>query len=125
MAKKNYVVIRTGTYGKTGNIVELDLGKDGLSDRQSIMLKPYEKPVAKADESKELSEAKATIGELEAQIADIKKQEESTFKQLNDDNFALTGNNNGLTNLVAVLEGKVKDLTDANTLLIKPTKNDK
>ena len=75
MAKKNYVVIRTGTYGKTGAVVELDLGKDGLSDRQKIMLKPYEKPVAKADESKELTDAKATIKELEAQVAELTKND--------------------------------------------------
>tara|TARA_R100000951_G_scaffold116795_1_gene131046 strand:+ start:11423 stop:11653 length:231 start_codon:yes stop_codon:yes gene_type:complete len=75
MAKKNYFVIRTGTYGKTGEVVELDLGKDGLSDRQKIMLKPYEKPVAKADESKELTEAKATIKKLEAEIAELTKND--------------------------------------------------
>lgn len=66
MAKKNYVVTRTGSYGKVGEIVELDIEK--LTDRQSIMLKVYEKPVAKADESKELEEAKALIAELQAKL---------------------------------------------------------
>lgn len=71
MAKKNYVVIRTGTYGKLNQVVELDLGKEGLSNRQKIMLKPYEKPVVKADESKDLSEAKATIKALTEKVAEL------------------------------------------------------
>ena len=59
MAKKNYVVLCSGTYGKKGKVIELDLGKDGLTERQSTMLKLYKKPVVMADESKELTEAKA------------------------------------------------------------------
>lgn len=85
MAKKNYVVIRTGTYGKLHEVVELDLGKDGLSDRQKIMLKPYEKPVAKADESKELTAAKAKIADLESAVKELTEANSALVKAKSND----------------------------------------
>ena len=86
MAKKNYVILLTGSYGKRGELVELDLGKDGLSDRQALMLKEYEKPVAKADESKQLKELTESNEEL------VKKVEalELANKELTEANSALT-----------------------------------
>lgn len=85
MAKKNYVVIRTGTYGKTGDVVELDLGKEGLSGRQKIMLKLYTKPVAKADESEELTEAKAKIADLESAVKELTEANVALVKATNND----------------------------------------
>mgnify|MGYP003151107393 CR=1 FL=1 len=66
MASKNYVVTRTGTYGKTGDVVELNI--EQLSERQSVMLKPYVKPEGLVDEGKELKDAKALIAELQAKL---------------------------------------------------------
>ena len=79
MAKKNYVILLTGSYGKRSELVELDLGKDGLSDRQALMLKEYEKPVAKADESKQLKDLTAQVKALEL-----------ANKELTEANSALT-----------------------------------
>ena len=42
MATKMYTVLRAGTYGQTGETVELEI--EELTSRQSLMLKPYEKP---------------------------------------------------------------------------------
>lgn len=75
MAKKNYVVKLAGSYGKRGEVVELDLGKDGLTDRQKLMLEEYKKPVIKSDES-ELKTLKAKVKELEAELAELKKPKE-------------------------------------------------
>ena len=71
MAKKNYVVLCSGTYGKKGKVIELDLGKEGLTKRQSVLLKLYAKPVVMADESKQLTEAKANIVALEAEVKEL------------------------------------------------------
>ena len=71
MAKKNYVVLCSGTYGKKGKVIELDLGEDGLTERQSVLLKLYKKPVVMADESKQLTEAKAKIVALEAEVKEL------------------------------------------------------
>ncbi len=79
MAKKNYVILLTGSYGKRGDLVELDLGKDGLSDRQALMLKEYEKPVVKVDESKQLKALTAKVAALEL-----------ANKELTEANSALT-----------------------------------
>ena len=73
MAKKNYVVIRSGTYGVRGAIVELDLGKDGLSDRQKVMLKDYAKPVAKAD-SKEVDKLKSDLAAAKGELSGVKDE---------------------------------------------------
>ncbi len=85
MAKKNYVVTRTGSYGAVGKVVKLDLGKDGLSDRQKVMLKPYENPVAEVDESKELTEANSAVKELTEKITAL----ENANKELTEANSAL------------------------------------
>ena len=71
MAKKNYTVIRTGSYGNAGEVVELDIKE--LSERQSTMLKAYEKPVVKASESKELAELRARVKELTADNKELKE----------------------------------------------------
>lgn len=71
MAKKNYVVKRAGTYGKQGAVVELDLGKDGLSDRQKIMLEEYKKPVVMVDNSKELKKVTAELADIKAQLEKV------------------------------------------------------
>ena len=81
MAKKNYVVIRSGTYGVRGAIVELDLGKDGLSDRQKVMLKEYAKPVAKAD-SKEIDKLKVELAEVKAELDGVKSELSGTQARL-------------------------------------------
>jgi hypothetical protein len=75
MAKKNYTVIRTGSYGKVGAVVELDVKE--LSARQAIMLKPYEKPVVKANDSKELAAAKAEVVKLQAEVKALKDDVEA------------------------------------------------
>ena len=79
MAKKNYIVLLTGSYGKRGDIIELDLGKDGLSERQATMLAEYEKPVVKSDES-------AQVKELTKKVAAL----ELANKELTEANSALT-----------------------------------
>lgn len=71
MAKKNYVVKRSGTYGKRGDVIELDLGKDGLTDRQKIMLDEYKKPVVKVDNSKELEKVTAELDETKAALEKV------------------------------------------------------
>lgn len=71
MAKKNYVVKRSGTYGKRGAVVELDLGDDGLSDRQKIMLEEYKKPVVKVDNSKELEKVTAELTKTKAKLEQV------------------------------------------------------
>ena len=72
MAKKMYTVLRAGTYGQTGETVELEI--EELTSRQSLMLKPYEKPVVtvKSDGS-ELKAALAEIEVLKAKIAELEK----------------------------------------------------
>ena len=79
MAKKNYVVLLTGSYGAKGDVVELDLGEDGLSDRQALMLTEYKKPVVKADDSKQVKELTAKVEALEL-----------ANKELTEANSALT-----------------------------------
>ena len=66
MAKKNYEIKLTGTYGKQGDVVEIE---GELTDRQKIMLKPYSKAVVsvKAD-TKELDKANAEIAALKKQL---------------------------------------------------------
>ena len=86
MAKKNYRVIRAGSYGAPGDVIELDLGKDGLSDRQKIMLKPYSDPVVKADESKERAVANVAIEELTEKLTAL----EVANKELAEANVAAT-----------------------------------
>jgi hypothetical protein len=72
MAKKMYTVLRAGTYGQTGETVELEIDK--LTPRQELMLKPYEKPVVtvKSDGS-ELKAALEEIEVLKAKITELQK----------------------------------------------------
>ena len=72
MSKKTFTVLRAGTYGKAGDTVELEI--DTLTERQKIMLKPYEKPVVtiKSD-GVELEKALKEIEALKAKIAELEK----------------------------------------------------
>tara|TARA_R110000851_G_scaffold275483_1_gene428096 strand:- start:30 stop:263 length:234 start_codon:yes stop_codon:yes gene_type:complete len=76
MTKKMYTVLRAGTYGKAGEVVELDI-KD-LTERQKIMLKPYEKPVVtiKSDGA-ELESALEEIEQLKLVIVDLEKDKKA------------------------------------------------
>lgn len=72
MSKKTFTVLRAGTYGKAGDTVELEIDK--LTERQQIMLKPYEKPVitVKSD-GVELKAALKEIEALKVKIAELEK----------------------------------------------------
>lgn len=72
MSKKTFTVLRAGTYGKAGDTVELEIDK--LTERQQIMLKPYEKPVitVKSD-GVELEAALKEIEVLKAKIVELEK----------------------------------------------------
>jgi len=70
MAKKNYVVKRAGTYGIVGRVFEKDFGKDGLTDRQKLLIKEYKKPVVKVDNTEELKSLKS---DLEVALSENKK----------------------------------------------------
>ena len=124
MAKKNYIVTRAGSYGDRGAVVELDTGKDGLSDRQKIMLKPYSKPVVKVDDSKELTKANDALeaankvnddvaGELK--IANDKIDALEAANKVNDakESSAIQE----LADKVTALEKANKELTEANSAL--------
>lgn len=72
MSKKTFTVLRAGTYGKTGDTIELDVAE--LSERQKLMLKPYEKPVVKVQsDGAELKAALEEIKALKAKIAELEK----------------------------------------------------
>lgn len=71
MAKINYLVKRAGTYGKRGAVIELDLGKDGLTDRQKILLEEYKKPVVKVSDSGELEKVSAELAEAKAKLEQV------------------------------------------------------
>lgn len=67
-----YTVIRSGTYGKIGDTIELDIKE--LTERQKLLLTPYEKPVVKVQsDGKELEAALKEIETLKAEIVKLKK----------------------------------------------------
>ncbi len=68
-SKKDYEVLRTGSYGKKGDVIKLE---GDLTERQKIMLKPYEKPVS-TDEQGE-KKLKAEIEKLKAENAKLKAE---------------------------------------------------
>jgi len=74
MGKKNYLVKRSGTYGKQGDVIELDLGGEGLTDRKKVMLSEYKNPVIKAENSSKLNSANKEIKSLKSDLADAKKE---------------------------------------------------
>lgn len=84
MTKKNYLVQRAGSYGKPGDVIELDLGKKGLTDRQKVMLSEYKKPVIKIDNSNELNAANKEILSLKEQITKLNAALAKTEVELND-----------------------------------------
>jgi len=73
MAKK-FIVRLAGSYGKKGEVVELDVpttdaaqkkakvNSDGLTERQAVMLTPYKAPKGVEDE---IAALKAKVKELE------------------------------------------------------------
>jgi hypothetical protein len=72
MASKMYTVLRAGTYGQTGETVELEI--DELTSRQALMLTPYEKPVVTVkSDGAELKAALKEIEVLKAKIAELQK----------------------------------------------------
>ncbi len=71
MAKKTFTVNRSGTYGKKGDLIELEVPKTGLTDRQKLALVEYKKPVVKSDESAELKALKAENAKLKVSIAEL------------------------------------------------------
>jgi hypothetical protein len=72
MAAKMYTVLRAGTYGQTGETVELEI--DELTSRQALMLKPYEKPVVTVkSDGAELKSALKEIEVLKAKITELQK----------------------------------------------------
>jgi hypothetical protein len=72
MASKMYTVLRAGTYGQTGETVELEI--DELTSRQALMLTPYEKPVVTVkSDGVELKAALKEIEVLKAKIAELQK----------------------------------------------------
>ena len=83
MAKKiKHVVLRSGTYGKKGDVILVALPQGGLTDRQQLMLRKYEAPVVEGDEDpqvqvKELTEANekltAEVKELTAKLTEATK----------------------------------------------------
>lgn len=81
--KECTVVCKTKcSYGEKGEVVKMKLPDGELSDRQAVMLKHYEAPTVKGDDSKkELAAANKKIAELEkanadltAKIAELEKQ---------------------------------------------------
>ena len=76
MAKKMYTVLRAGTYGQTGETVELEIDK--LTPRQELMLKPYEKPVVTV--KSDGADLKAALNEIEVLKAKITELQKSRAK---------------------------------------------
>lgn len=69
MAKSKFVVLRSGTYGKKGEVIALDVKE--LSERQKVLLKPYKAPVVKGDDGD--SEVEKLTAENETLKAEVEK----------------------------------------------------
>lgn len=74
MAKKNFVVTRAGSYGKPGDVVKVEVDKDGLSDRQKVMLKPFEAPTVEVVDEKATETLQAVLDNANAEIVELKEQ---------------------------------------------------
>ena len=67
-----YTILRSGTYGKAGETIELDVKE--LTERQKLLLTPYSKPVVKVQsDGVELKAAQEEIKALKAKIAELEK----------------------------------------------------
>lgn len=74
MAKKNFIVTRAGSYGKPGEVVKVEVGKDGLSKRQKVMLKPFEAPTVEVVDEKATEALQVELDAANDEIAGLKKQ---------------------------------------------------
>lgn len=68
--EKAYIIMQDCSHGRKGEIKKI---KGELTGRQSRLMKEYVKPVATADESKELKALKAENAELKAKLNESEK----------------------------------------------------
>lgn len=72
----DYIVKHNNSYGNKGDIVKLD---KPLTDRQKVMLEPYEKPVLASSDTKKLEaenkKLKAEIKRLSAENQSLKTKD--------------------------------------------------
>lgn len=80
MAKSKFVVLRSGSYGQKGDVIALDTNE--LTERQKVMLKPYEAPKVKGEEDGEadVKKLKAEIKKLKAENKQLKADLEEITK---------------------------------------------